>query len=281
MKMQHSIITLQPGIYIVRHPSGGAPMSVGRAIGGDGCDGRIEAMFTPGTHGTLLRSAADCIVLQVFDAPAALLVTCYLEREGDLAAPLRVDKVGLEAAQTVQSPIESAASQRERVIEVAPQGITLIGHIERTGDVVAAPGTRLGEPSSGLRLEGFQVVWPDKAPGVEIVYTVSVEGQGKTQPVPTGNYCGTRREGRRITEVVFSLEGPNASKYALDGQACFSGGFQVPVQGATSLSGPSGLEHLTALELRIGASSGGVRHKTNPWENPSKTKVLKAKKRQS
>lgn len=278
MEMQHSTITLQPGIYILRHPQGGAPMSVGRAIGAAECEGRIEAMFTPGTHGTLLRSSADCIILQVFDAPVALLISSYLEKAGDKAPSLKVDKVALDVAQSLASKAAVQAPHRERVIEIVPQGITVIGHIERTGDVVAGPATRLGDPANGLRLEGFQVMWPDKPTGVDIVYAISVEGHGKTEAVRTGNFAGTRGQGRRITELVFSLEGANAGQYALAGEVCFSGGFKVPIEAGAALSGPSGLEHLASLMLLVNPAPQKAKKTPNPWENPSKTKVLKSKK---
>ncbi len=279
MEMQHTTLTLQPGIYILRHPGNGmAPMSIGRAYGGDSCDGRVEAMFTPGTHGTLLRTGADCIVLQLFNAPVALLVTAYLERTGDPTPALRVDQIGLAPASPT-SPARSGNTAQERTIEIPPEGISVIGHIERMGDVVAMHSQQLGEPSTGLRLEGFQVMWPDKPEGVELVYSVSIEGHGTTAPAKTGNFVGTRGEGRRITEVNFSLVGKNADVFTLDGDAWFSGGFQVPIGAGESLSGPSGLEHLSALRINVRAGKAQKKSQTssNPWENPSRTKVLKSK----
>lgn len=140
--------------------------------------------------------------------------------------------------------------------------------------MVAAEGELLGDENSSFRLEGFQLMWPDKPQGVDVAYNISVEGFGATPVVKTGNFCGTRGEARRITEVTFTLVGPDADKYELNGTACFSGGFKLPVESGIPLGGPSGLEHLTAITLRPVVAGG---KKKNPWAEPGKTKVFKSK----
>ncbi len=281
MKLQNSIVRLQPGMYVLRHPKGGLPpISVGRALGDATSVGRAEVLSTPKTQGCILRDGADCIVMYVSDAPVDLLVTAYLAQEGGVVPTLKVDQIGLDAEDTPQVAAPVVAPNPAATpdpIEISATGITLIGHIERTGDRFAAPGQSLGDAASGLRLEGFQVEWPDLPEGVNLQYSVAVEGHGALPQVGTGTFCGTRGQGRRITEVSFVLTGPNARKFQLEGVANFSGGFHVPVIGGAALGGPSGLEHLVALSLRAVAIKQQTVKAANLWEPSPRTRVLKSK----
>jgi hypothetical protein len=103
----------------------------------------------------------------------------------------------------------------------------VIGHIERTGDVVASESKQLGQVGSNLRLEGFQVMWPDKPAGVDLTYGLTLEGGESTPMVSVGQFCGTRNMARRVTEVTFALTGPQAQQYQLEGIAHFSGDFRL------------------------------------------------------
>ncbi len=244
MKLNNTIVLLQPGMYILRHPKGGLPpLSVSRAPGASGSTGKAELLATPRTHGAVLRDGSDCIVVHIMDAPVEFLVTAFLADETATVPALKIDRIALDEA----APAPSAPT----AFAVASKGISLIGHIERTGDALVGADQLLGDPSSGLRLEGFQLVWPDKPEGVDVVYSVSVEGFGELPQVSTGAFCGSRGTASRITGLTLTLVGSNAAQYQLLGEAHFSGGFQLPLRSGVPLSGPSGLEHLTALGVTV------------------------------
>ncbi|UOD29583.1 hypothetical protein INH39_30050 [Massilia violaceinigra] len=278
-------------MYILRHPKQGmAPLSIARAPGASG-EGKMETLGTPNTHHTILRDGSDCIVVHISEGPVSLLVTAFLEQQGDPVPALRVDQIGLDRPGASAPPALAQPARRSapppsaRAIVAAPpapggmqigaSGITLIGHVEREGDVVAAPGELLGDPHSLLRLEGFQVMWPDRPEGVDLAYNIVVEGGGALPMVKSGKFCGTRGEARRIIAVTFALIGPQASQWRLDGTAYFSGGYQVPLQSAVPLSGPSGLEHLTAVNLSATLDEQ-VGAQRNPWQESASTKVFKS-----
>ncbi|MDQ1813420.1 hypothetical protein RBA41_08900 [Massilia sp. CCM 9210] len=282
MEITGSTVTLQPGMYILRHPTGNkAALSIARAPGDGATQGKMELLSTAGTHGSVLRDGADCIVLHISEAPVTLLVSAFLENKDSPVPALRVDQIALERASVPplrRAPgavLSTPADPGAAAIAISPQGMTLIGHIERDGDVMAAPGAVLGDPDSLLRLEGFQVMWPDRPHGVDLAYSIAVEGGGVLPMVKSGKFCGTRNEARRIIEVSFALIGPAASQWHLEGTAYFSGGYQAPVHSAVPLSGPSGLEHLTAITLhaRPGQAAASER---NPWLESATTKVFKA-----
>ena len=263
-------------MYILRHPSGGLPpLSVSRAPGGPAYQGKIDILSTPRTQGSILRDGTDCIVMQVLDAPVELLVTAYLAQEGATVPSIKIDQIGLELEPAQPADVAPAAAGKQ--IEISPQGLSLIGHIERTGDVVASEGQCLGDPSSNLRLEGFQVMWPDRPEGVDLAYGVALEGLGSTPLASIGKFCGTKNEARRIIEVTFTLVGSQAALLQLEGTAHFSGGFQIPVSSGMPLSGPSGLEHLTALCLRTLPAPPAKKKEPNLWNASQQTQVFKAK----
>lgn len=277
-------------MYILRHPGNGlAPIGIGRAPGSPVHDGKLEQLATPGTHGAVLRSAADCIVVSVTGGSVELLVSAYVAKAGDPIPALRLDQIALGtalpapaaksaapavAAMPAPTPAPTAAPAPARLpIKIGPHGISIIGHVEVSGDLVAAEGSTLGDPATGRRIEGFQIMWPDKPEGVDLAYSISVENAGKSPIVQTGKFVGTRGKARRITEVTFSLIGPNAGKYQLEGMAHFSGGYDMPVITGMTLTGPSGLEHLTALRLRALPATGAV---PTAWDPSPRTTVFKA-----
>jgi hypothetical protein len=230
----------------------------------------------------VLRNSSVCIVILVADAEVEMLVSAFVPDSQTVAPSLRVDRVdlgdkslGLNVSPKLDHSAQQAVSSPS--FDIAASGISLIGHVELSGDMLASPGMVLGEASSNLRLEGFQIVWPNMPDGVDIAYRVGVEGMGQFPTVTTGSFCGTRGEARRINEINISLTGKNAKKFNLEGVAFFSGGFKVPLAGGINISGPSGLEHLVALQLAV---RGAVNKKTtqvNPWSEQTKTTVLNKK----
>lgn len=313
MKITTTTVVLQPGMYVLRHPKGGLPaLTVTRAPGTAAHNGGLELLSTPNTHGSILRDGTDCIVMHVTLAPVELAVSAYLPDATAAVPSLRIDQIALDPAMpapapahtpaaapalprtpapaAVRAPVAAPALQAAsaapapapsaqaapRRIEIGGKGISVIAHIERTGDVVAAEGSAVGDPDKGLRVEGFQVMWPDRPDGVDLAYRISVEGAGQMPAVTTGKFCGTRGQARRITELSFTLVGPEATKYALEGQAWFSGGFQLPVSSGATLGGPSGLEHLTALSLKAVPANAKTGPAGNPWVESAATKVFRA-----
>jgi hypothetical protein len=276
MEMKSTLTTLQPGMYILRHPKGGLPpLTIGRAPGGSG---QFETLSTPGVQGAVLRDGSDCIVMHVFGGSVELLVTAYVGL-GSTTPSLRLDQIGLDVASLPQPQPEMTpapiALPTGKPLEISANGISIVGHIERVGDEVAGEGATLGQVGSNSRLEGFQLMWPDKPDGVELSYGVTLEG---TEPLPMvglGNFCGTRNMARRVTEVSFALLGPKAKLFSLEGVAYFSGGFRTPIVSGMALRGPSGMEHLTAISLRA-VSAATVPAGKNLWDESPQTKVFKA-----
>jgi hypothetical protein len=294
MEISSSIVLMHPGMYILRYPQGGiAPLSVSRAPSAANSKnnlGKIEILATPGTQGSILRNGSDCIVMQVSESSVELLISALVQK-GSTVPSIRIDQIGLtpesgavlKPEPTAASNVANVAKQagqagqpgQPRQMVIAPHGMSIIGHLELKGDVVVGEGETLGDPAAPNRLEGFQIMWPDRPEGVDLAYNIVVEGVGAMALVKTGGFCGTRGAAKRITEVTFALVGPQAKQYQLEGVAHFSGGFALPVASGMPLGGPSGVEHLTALSVR--ALPRKTEKADNPWAESSKAKVFKSK----
>lgn len=250
MILRNQIVTLQPGLYALRHPgTGGAPLCVSRVADLTGEGGRVECFTIAGEKDGVLRGAGDCILWRVEDRPIGMLVTAFLEQEGET-----VPAVQIQCLDAVDgAPMRSVAAERGRPpIVVAPHGVSIIACVDGQSDVVASAGECLGSPDSMRSITGFQLEWPDRPAGVDIVYSVSLEGHGCLPEVRTGHFCGVREAGVRMTEIAIGLTGEQAGRYRLTGQAYFSGGFTVYFEGGV-IGGPSGFEHLAALRLEVSA----------------------------
>ncbi|UGQ45244.1 hypothetical protein [Massilia endophytica] len=233
--IHHSTVVLRPGLYILRHPGRGGPLSIGRAAGDPAHCGTMEQLSTPGTHGAVLRGPQDCIVLQVATAPVELLVSAY----GAEPAELRLDAIDL-------SPPRPA-------LQVPAQGVSVVGYVDGAGEQVASGGALLGSTGDGGRLEGLQLLWPDRPEDVDLVCRITMEGKGHSPVVPSGRFLGSRGEGGRIVALSIGLAGPGAANYQLTGWAYFSGAYMLPVTSGAVLSGPTGLEHLTGIGVNVQA----------------------------
>lgn len=246
-----------------------------------GARGEIETLTARSGRGLVLENGTDCIVMRVSGMPVELLIAAYSRGTQAVVPALKVDRIALDVA---AAPAANAVEAPQKKLVIKDKGISLVGHVELVGDTVAGDGEVLGNPASAHRIEGFQIMWPDRPEGVDLAYNVVVEGVGATPVVKTGQFTGTRREAKRITEVTLALIGPNASKYHLAGTAHFSGGFQIPLSSGVALSGPSGMEHLTGLGLRVASAvpaaasaARGAKKVTSLWEESPRTKVFSAK----
>lgn len=264
MQIFTSLVQLPPGLYVLRHP--GKPMPPLSITEAPHSKAVIDVLTARSGRGLVLENGADCIVMRVANAPAELLVAAFASQQGAVEPAIKVDRIALDAPARPQPPQSPAtppvmqpatprAAPAQKQLVIKDKGISIVGHVERLGDVVAGEGEVFGDTAAMLRVGGFQVMWPDRPDGVDLAYTVAFEGGTTVPAVRTGQFVGVRRDPRRITEVSFALIGPNAARYQLEGLAHFSGGYQVPLRTGVAQGGPSGLEHLTALALRVVAAS--------------------------
>lgn len=259
MQILTSVVQLQPGLYLLRHPGNNMPpLSVTQT---PNTRAEIDVLTARPSGALVLENGSDCIVMRVANAPAELLVAAFSPTSAASAPAMKVDRVALDApAQSITSatpvlhpvsPVMPIQPPAQNKLVIKDRGVSIVGHVERLGNVVAAEGEVCGNPAALQRIEGFQLMWPDRPDGVDLAYSVVVEGSGPLPAARSGKYVGSRGESKRITEVSIALIGPYAGRFQLAGTAYFSGGFQVALRSGVPAAGPSGMEHLTALALRI------------------------------
>jgi hypothetical protein len=99
---------------------------------------------------------------------------------------------------------------------------------------------------------------------------------GAMPPAHTGHFAGIRNSAARVVGVTFSLVGPKADQYQIGGKVFFSGGFEMAIESGAPLAGPSGMEHLTAVELSVNEAKGAA--KKSAWQASPRTRVYKQPK---
>lgn len=160
----------------------------------------------------------------------------------------------------------------------APQAAPHIihaGHVEYKGDV-SVTDTWLGNPVSTHRLEGFALTWEDMPKGVNLAYSCR-NGVGAEPHIGlNGQFVGTRRQAKPITAVAFVLSGPRANEFELSGYVAFAGLPPFAIVPGQELSGPSGAEHLVALQLVITPKAPQVVPPASPWANSAAARTFRA-----
>lgn len=264
--------------------------------------GSVDFFPAEGVSRNTLARLGDCVIVRVKGDIGALLVTEYhMAANGVRNVNLRVDRIdtsaaimrepqqpaaALPAAQAMPTPIAPKVAQpAPRTALNGAHGaaanngalpLRLEGHIERRGDLTVETGWWLGAPDSAARLEGFTIHWPGKPEGVDLAYSCQVLG-GRQPAAMSGNFIGTRRRAAGITAVTFGLIGPKQKQFQLDGQVVFSGTPPQAILNGQELSGPTGQEHLVAIQVSVSPKTeANAPRYTSPWEDPAITQIYRA-----
>jgi uncharacterized protein YjdB len=101
--------------------------------------------------------------------------------------------------------------------------LNLIVHLEGIGDRAGVSGEWLGTKGQSRRLEGFQINFENRHPGLGMRYYAHLEGIGDTPWIPAGEFVGTRGQSRRLEGFALELTGPLASRYSVRYRAHLQG----------------------------------------------------------
>lgn len=235
--------------------------------------GRIETSF---------MVAKPAVVAEKTEAPAGVAgategAAAALESGANLAAfaPVGARVAGAAAAQAVSAvPAAVSAAPAAAAAQAAPH-ITHVGHVEYKGDV-SVTDTWLGNPVSTHRLEGFALTWEDMPKGVNLAYSCRNGAGAEPHIGLNGQFVGTRRQAKPITAVAFVLSGPRAHEFELSGYVAFAGLPPFAIVPGQELSGPSGAEHLVALQLVITPKEPQVVPPASPWANSAAARTFRA-----
>lgn len=299
IEVSSKIAYLQPGMYIIRLATEAPgnvialnPTPVGR--------GTVDFFPGDGVVRNTLAKVGDCVIVRVKAAVASLLLTEFHKAGQQQQMKLKIDRVATEgfedhgtghsafpstvrgAAPSIPSaPTASAASAGKPVTpskskpEVSAAGLLVrqLGHIEGRGDTIVE-NDWLGDPWGDQRLEGFAVSVKGLPAGVTLNYAAMIEGTRRYAAAVGGQFVGTRQKAKCLLGVVFELAGPGAEQFQLSGEVVFAGEPPLAIEPGVQLSGPSGTEHLVALQLSITpiATRSAA---ASAWDDPAVTRIVR------
>jgi len=289
VEVSSRIAYLQPGMYIIRLASE-APGNV------------ITLYPTPVGHGTVdffpgdgvvrntLAKVGDCVILRVKAAVGSLLLTEFHKAGQQKQMKLKIDRVATEGFEdgggsqgffptTVRASAEGAdstpvsAPAAQRRDNDGSISVRQLGHLQGVGDAVVQDDW-LGDPLGEDRLEGFAISAKGLPVGVTLTYGALVEGTRRYASAVAGQFVGTRQKAKALQGVVFDLTGPNADQFQLSGEVVFAGEPPLVIEPGVQLSGPSGAEHLVALQLSIEpiATRSSA---ASAWDDPAVTRIVR------
>lgn len=282
VKVETQIVMLKQGLYLFRcasdYPEGQqvpATLQVAPVA-----TGQVDFFPGVGVSRNTLRSLGDCVVVRVSRGDGAVMIAKYLVPGQSAADDVQIQ---IDQVDTTGRFVRGAGARQEGAgPENRPQSkletVDLQGHVERQGDTAAVDGW-LGNPKQSARVEGFAVHWYNRPEGVDLAYQCRVQGLGDSPVIQSGGFAGTRQRGAGISSIQFSLVGPRASEFEIQGQACFASGGLQRIIGGERLSGPTGNEHLCALRLTIARRQSGeatVPRSPSPWDDPSVTQIFRS-----
>jgi hypothetical protein len=187
-------------------------------------------------------------LVRVIEGPAQVLVTVYQSSgQGvDRAPRLQVLRLSTDAAAPAPDRSNGAAPGA-----VVPQVASVMGHVQRTGDVGARMGEWLGVRGSKLWIEGFAVLPPDGVSPEDLEYQ-AVLGRGWNSPwMEGGKFCGSRGMALPLLGIRLRLKGSAAKTHTLRYAASFVDGTEVgPVNQGEACESVS-LAALEALQVLI------------------------------
>jgi hypothetical protein len=253
------------GLFILRYVSSNAGVPAAQAAAAPSIKVSshnakdVELIAWPGASANELLGPGDGVVLRVSRDTTIALEVIPSRAGGSVDAELHLEPVSRLAHGGFSRSNNVASAVGRVTAEMEVDGIEILAHVSRRGDVVIPAGEWICGPEYPMAIEGIEIRWPHRPRGLEITTNVSVSKNGlrNLPAAQTGTFAGTRGRAAPITGIELSLAGARARDFVLHSDALFLGSAVQSKRGRSiSLSGPSGREPLVGLRLSIdGASS--------------------------
>jgi hypothetical protein len=255
---QQQTVTVDRGLFLVRYAAAEdqeQPPTV-KLSADPSSNGNVSFVLPPDHDEPILWQPETCLVVRTL-AVAKLAVHVQPRRKGgSTAATVRIEPISQgNAAVAMQASLTRRAAYNLDSFRV-------LGHLTRVGDVTAKSDEWLAGPSAPARIEGIQLDWPSRPPGIAIRYAVKT---ARPQPisgriVEIGCFAGTRGKAMPIIGATFEISGQAADEFQLCAQAIFLGSPVARVSGKRLvLAGPTGREPLVGLRLALTSERAAAR----------------------
>jgi hypothetical protein len=243
-------IRVGQGLFVLRYVSSkagrGAPMLAVSAAPTSG----VELIWPGAETGGYLVVPGDAMVVRASRDSFITIAVTPSEHNGSCEAELVLERVS--AGQSPQrdgtSPVGSAALD----------GIEILAHVARRGDVLVPAGRWICGPDVPMAIEGIEIRWPARPHGIDIVgrATSTARSAAPAEERRTGFFLGSRGRAAPLTSLALSLVGPDADRFLLSCEALFLGLPVMTVSGRSCvLRGTTGTEPLVGLRLSVDAAA--------------------------
>jgi hypothetical protein len=251
------------GLHVLRYASAGRSMTPPRVMLAPPNRASGDLLLPPGMAEPVLEAPGDGVVVRALgDIEIAYVVEAggeavlAIEPVSSLVRPQVA--LSIERPRLAEAPYLPLAGGRRRSLAstTAPEeGLLLLGHVARRGDLSAKAGEWLGAADSADAIEGIELRWPGAPQGMDVAVRLTVNDYGRrTLPEASlGMFCGTRRRAAPVVGLDIGVEGRRPEGWVVDCQAAFQGLNVISARGArVALRGKTGREPLVGLRIRIG-----------------------------
>lgn len=247
---QQKVVNLDRGLFFVNYRSAEDSLSPPHVTvaPAEGHERRMDIILHPDATEPTLWEPNSGLVVRV-NTPGILQVQVQPMRlGGSQAAVVRIEPIQSGRTHLVASQSEDLGLH----VNVATEGLKVLGHVAGRGDVIVGPNAWIAGPTAPSRVEGVALEWPEKPAGLDIHYAVQfANGQaGSGRMVPLGAYAGTRGRALPITGVVLEMSGTDELEFVAE-----AGFLNAPTLRAVGkrvvLSGPTNREPLVGIRIGI------------------------------
>jgi hypothetical protein len=243
------VLRVSRGLFVFRYVSSRAGIEAPEVMISVEPGSGVEIISSDGSPRPVLRNPGDAVVVRADRDSSMRAAITPVRAGGSRDAQFVFERIALSPP---ADDYHSEPADHYGHVPFSPPMI--LAHVARRGDVTVASGEWVCGPQFPMVIEGIQVVWPDRPHDVDLVVGCQINSRGRRvfPPAPSGNFVGTRGKAAPLIGVSLALVGRNAAGYRLACEALFLG-CQVQAQEGSDLelSGPTGLEPLVGLRIRV------------------------------
>lgn len=179
LKILSRIAVLEPGLYIFRYVADSASQSCVSLHQAPLGRGSVDFFPGEGVTRNTLSATGDCVIARVKSATSSVLIVEYHPTSAETGS---ID-LQIERIETAPKPSHSQTVTSNNVLSPDDQPsactgmpLTLLGHVERRGDVTVSEGQWLGDPQGNQRIEGFCVTGNELPDGLLLALELRAAG---------------------------------------------------------------------------------------------------------
>ncbi len=190
------------------------------------------------SDGDFIMPRANAAYLRAEFGNASVLLTIYKVAGSQTVPEVRIRRIDGTEVEVVQ-PVPSIASLK----------LTLLAHVERSGDVTVPGGAWAGQPGGGGAIEGFAMTPEEILGPADIEYQAVLGTDWSTPWLAGGEYCGSRGLALPLLGVRLRLLGDVAHTHECTYWGSFTGVGEVgPIRaGETCAADGAQLEALRVV----------------------------------